>query len=67
MIEESSFITASSANYTHIIFTQNPLCNLIINTNLVIQFYAKKPNWWWRMWQFLIFGFKWVDYQSKKI
>jgi len=22
---------------------------------------AEKPNWWWRMWQWLLLGFEWED------
>lgn len=24
----------------------------------------KKPNWWWRMWQWIFFGFVWRNYDN---
>ncbi len=32
---------------------------LTINNNLQINFYSPPPNWWWRMWQWLLLGWKW--------
>jgi len=32
---------------------------LKINKDLQIDFMREKPNWWFRMWQKLFFGFEW--------
>lgn len=29
------------------------------NMGITFQLPMEFPNWWWRMWQYLIFGFKW--------
>lgn len=32
---------------------------LKINSNLTFYLVNEKPNWWWKLWQYLLFGFKW--------
>jgi len=33
---------------------------IFLNNNLFAIEYAKKmPNWWWRLWQYLLLGIKW--------
>lgn len=27
----------------------------------VINSASKKPNWWWRLWQYLLLGVRWED------
>lgn len=34
---------------------------MLRDDSFVIARVEKKPNWWWRMWQFLLLGFKWDD------
>lgn len=29
--------------------------------DLAFQLPKPRPNWWWRLWQYLFFGFKWKD------
>ena len=43
---------------------EKPQCQLCINrqsenTTIVIESPAPMPNWWWRMWQYLLLGFEW--------
>lgn len=32
---------------------------LIINQNFQINFSQQKPNWFWRLWQYLLLGWRW--------
>lgn len=34
---------------------------LVINDNLLLKVFEKRPNWWWRMWQWLLLGWRWED------
>lgn len=29
--------------------------------SVTITFTKSKPNWWWRMWQFLLLGWRWEN------
>jgi hypothetical protein len=40
---------------------EKPKSELILCDGLAIRFKAVKPNCWWRMWQYLLLGFKWND------
>ena len=33
----------------------------VTNTGTFLAFHltCERPNWWWRMWQYLILGFRW--------
>lgn len=33
---------------------------VFINKGLCIDLEQSRPTWWWRMWQYLFLGFKWV-------
>lgn len=51
------YSTLDTSNFNS---TINPFqSELMINDNLSFSMFTKKPNWWWRMWQYLLFGFKW--------
>lgn len=28
---------------------------------VAFEFPHTRPNWWWRMWQYLLFGFRWEN------
>ena len=32
--------------------------------HLQIHYTEKKPNWWFRMWQYLLLGWTWEDYSG---
>lgn len=32
---------------------------LYVNTELQFHFTYPRPNWWWRMWQWILLGWKW--------
>lgn len=34
---------------------------LVINYGFSVTFFAPKPNWWWRLWQWLLLGWRWED------
>ena len=36
-----------------------PESTLIISDSLDISLFKPTPNYWWRFWQYLFFGFKW--------
>lgn len=38
---------------------------LTVNKHLHIAFPHKKPNIWWRTWQYLLLGWKWTDEKYK--
>lgn len=37
----------------------NEQSSLTITQGFVIGFEAKRPNWFWRMWQYLLLGWRW--------
>lgn len=37
----------------------------IFNGGYKITFMNERPNWWWRMWQYLLLGWKWTDLTKK--
>jgi len=37
---------------------------LIPTEGFEIQLPHDKPNWWWRIWQYVFFGFKWEDVKA---
>jgi len=36
-------------------------CELIINEGLIIRFAKRKPCAWWRLWHWLLLGWRWRD------
>ena len=53
------YSTLDTSNFNS---TINPFqSELMINDNLSFSMFTKKPSWWWRMWQYLLLGFKWKD------
>lgn len=40
-----------------------PLSKLYITKNVVYHFTYKKPNLWWRFWQYTLLGWKWENYK----
>jgi len=41
-------------------FPRGDKCFLVINEYLGFGF-PSKPNWWWRFWQRVLLGWKWID------
>ena len=41
-----------------------PESTLIISDSLDISLFKPTPNYWWRFWQYLFFGFKWKKGQE---
>jgi hypothetical protein len=39
------------------------LSTLIISDGLSVSFTKHKPNWWRRLWYWLLLGWKWVDFE----
>lgn len=39
---------------------------LTISPGFEIHFTHNKPNWWWRMWQFILLGWRWQSVQLIK-
>ena len=33
---------------------------LYINSEFQVHFQHSRPNWWWRMWGWILLGWKWV-------
>ena len=36
---------------------------LYLHTDLIYVFGMKKPNVWWRFWQYILLGWRWEDYK----
>lgn len=58
-------------SFTYTIDVPNHKSVLIINKGFYISFLTNRPNWFWRMMQYLFFGFKWEriqlnDLQNRK-
>ncbi|MDD5517879.1 MAG: hypothetical protein PHV98_00825 [Candidatus Omnitrophica bacterium] len=34
---------------------------LVLMPEFSIMFVTKKPNWWWRFWQWFLLGWRWED------
>jgi hypothetical protein len=62
MMEESepmlvdAFVSTTSVNGR--VFCHPGSWDLEIQGNLHLQFQSG-PNWWWRMWQYLLLGWRW--------
>jgi len=56
-ISEDSLLTIHSPNY------MSALC-ICTDDFVTIQYEKPMPNWWWRMWQYLLLGFKWTKIQG---
>lgn len=34
---------------------------LVINKEMHVGFWKAKPSWWWRLWYWILLGWKWRD------
>lgn len=41
------------------ISTAGRIYSLVVNDDLRFQVFTKPPRWWWRLWQYLLLGWRW--------
>lgn len=55
---------AVSTTAWHIVFTDVPKTALYITPGFEVHG-LPMPNWWWRMWQFLLLGWRWATTEEE--
>lgn len=63
-VEDASAETLFEFNYDDRFHSPKPKSRMTPVPGFTIDFAHKKPNWWWRTWQYLLLGWKWEDLKN---
>lgn len=66
-LKRGTEIMAKDTCNSHVMLLANNRSQLTMNgdKSVIYQSPIKCPNWWWRLWQWLFFGFRWENIEKE--